>query len=313
MGSKRLVCLLLALMLAGCAGCQLAKPEAERAPEQDRLIGVYVTREHLDLFDMERYLADNAAELAEGGAAEVSAQDSETYGGRLWAVRQADGDWVFEGLDGFGYYAYRYENGTAEESLGSHLDEGLVSDGMHLTVTDDGERVELRANLYVTAGAGLTFYCNPVYQTAGGAVYLMSGSGVQTNTGLEGEAASMTLEDTVTVTEDGGSRTDSCRVEVRFECVGTPEAVTFLQMDEESRVLRRERFAPEEVPEELTLEAGCAYVVAETETRGPEGESVVTRQIADAALPGEEPPELESFSVREDGSCLRRVTKIVSP
>ena len=303
--------ILLAALLCLCAGCQLAKPDGAEAPAQDRLIGVYVTREGLDLFDMEGYLADNAGRLTDGGTMEVSAQDGEKYGGRLWARQTDDGDWVFDGLDGFGYYVYRYEDQAVEKGVASHLDEGITGGGMHYTVEDAGERVELSGTVYVTAGAGLVFYCNPVYQTADGAVYLTEGHGVETQGAREGESSAMTLSDAVTVTENGDSRTDSFQAEIRFELVPEPVRVAFLQMDADSRLLRRESFAPGDAPESLALEPDCAYVVEETEERFGDGRTGLSRRLADVDPAAEEPAALESFCAREDGLCLRRETALV--
>lgn len=80
-----LLCLLLATMLTGC---QLARPET--VAEVDRLIGVYVTLEPLDLFDFEAYFNDHAKELLAGGG-EIGPEDAAAYGGRLYAV-QEEGD-----------------------------------------------------------------------------------------------------------------------------------------------------------------------------------------------------------------------------
>lgn len=303
--------LLAALLLGLCAGCRLARPDAAEAPAQDRLIGVYVTREGLDLFDMESYLRDNAGRLTDGGGAEIGAQDQEQYGGRLWARQTDDGDWVFDGLDGFGYYAYRYA-GQNENGVASHLDEGITGGGMHVTVEDAGERVELRGTVYVTAGAGLRFYCNPVYQTVDGAVYCTEGHGAETAGALEGESTTMTLRDAVTVTENGESRTDSFQAEICFELVPEPVRVALLQMDADSRVLRRDSYAPGQVPESLTLEPACAYVVAETEERFADGRTALSRQLKDIDPAAEQPAVLETYCAGEDGLCLRRDTALTA-
>ena len=61
----------LALLLALCllSGCSLARPEAEEGNgvSQDMMIGVFITREYLDLFDFERYLEDNLNTVVNGG------------------------------------------------------------------------------------------------------------------------------------------------------------------------------------------------------------------------------------------------------
>ena len=62
---KRIFVLIMVLALA-LSGCQLAKPEADTQKEKDMLVGVFITEEHLDLFDMEAYLQDNLGALSGG-------------------------------------------------------------------------------------------------------------------------------------------------------------------------------------------------------------------------------------------------------
>ena len=85
---KRILALDIALLaLFLFAGCQLAKEEGgeTESAERDRLIGVFLTRKHLDLFDWEGYFNDNAGALAGGGHA-IDETDTAAYGGRLHAT-----------------------------------------------------------------------------------------------------------------------------------------------------------------------------------------------------------------------------------
>ena len=49
--------LLILIFVLSLSGCQLARTDLESTG--DRLVGVLVTEEYLDLFDMEAYLNDN--------------------------------------------------------------------------------------------------------------------------------------------------------------------------------------------------------------------------------------------------------------
>ncbi len=328
-GHKWALCAAVGALLL-CAGCQLAKPEADQAPEPDQLIGVYVTREYLDTLDLEGYLNDHPDLLNRGGI-ELSPGQTAPYEKRITAQRAGD-EYVFEGLEGMALFAPLCEvesarptvNPTLEEDGGglySHssdvyratrADDGIVTDGMHLTYTDDEDRIELTGTIYVISGSSPEFYCNPVYQTAAGDVYLTGGSGISSNGQTEGETFSQTVDSSVTVTENGQTRTRSCKATMRFEVVYEPVNITIIQMDRASQVLRRESFAPDQVPERLALEPGCAYIVAETERLSPAGETVLSRQLADAA-PAEdgEPAELLTFRPREDGICLQQRTALI--
>ena len=164
--NKRLFAFLICLgLLLGCGGCQLADPEQDgTTAAPDRLIGVFATEEYLDLFDHDTWFRDNADKLADGGETVVSPQNSETYGGRVWAVQQANGDWVFEDLEGMGYYAYRYGS-DAERGTATHMDAGLTGNGMRVNSTDAGESLELEATIYHIPGGEVRYFFNPVYQT----------------------------------------------------------------------------------------------------------------------------------------------------
>ena len=51
---------------------------------KDRLIGVFITTEYLDLFDSESYVKDNADKVLSGG--EIGSSDSIQYQGKLYAI-----------------------------------------------------------------------------------------------------------------------------------------------------------------------------------------------------------------------------------
>ncbi len=305
--NKRLFAFLTCLsFLLGCGGCQLADPEqSEQTAEQDQLIGVFATEEYLDLFDYDTYFSDNADKLVEGGETVISPQDSEAYGGRIWATQKDNGDWVFEGLEGLGFYAYRYES-EAETGIASHLDEGLTGNGMHVTSTDEGESVELEATIYHVPGGRVRYHFNPVYQTPDGTVYLTAGTGIYMEGTVEGEASTHTLSDSVTTTgPDGKSTVTGCDLAVRVEIMNAPSKIVILQMDEDSGVLDRKSCAPGQVPESLTPEPGCAYLVVETHKTGPDGD-MVSRELVDAGA-----ESFSTFQARPDGVCVKRDTTLL--
>ncbi len=297
----------LALLLCS-AGCQLADPEQDgTAAARDRLIGVFATEEYLDLFDHDAWFRDNADKLADGGEAVVSPQDSEAYGGRIWAVQQDNGDWVFEDLDGMGYYAYRYGS-DAERGTATHMDAGLTGNGMRVNSTDAGESVELEATIYHTPGGDVRYFFNPVYQTPDGAVYMTSGDGVTMGGATEGEACARTLSDDLTTTgPDGESVTDGCSVIVHVEILCEPTQIAVLQMDADSRVLDKKTYAPDKVPEHLTPEPGCAYIIVETRKTGPDGE-LVTRELANVGA-----ERFSTFHALENGVCVKQDTTLSWP
>ena len=75
-----------ALILGSTGVVSLAKNEESLeadVQQKDRLIGIFVTTEYLDLFDFEGYLNENMNKVLSGG--EISQADSAKYEGRLYA------------------------------------------------------------------------------------------------------------------------------------------------------------------------------------------------------------------------------------
>ena len=62
--------LALALLLSGCSLAREDAPEETGTDPGDKLIGAFVTTEHLDLFDFEAYLNDHLNEVLDGGVIE---------------------------------------------------------------------------------------------------------------------------------------------------------------------------------------------------------------------------------------------------
>ena len=53
-----------ALIILALTGCQLALDSADGAVDEDRLVGIFLSTEYLDLFDFEGYMNDNQPENA---------------------------------------------------------------------------------------------------------------------------------------------------------------------------------------------------------------------------------------------------------
>ena len=301
-------------LLLGGAGCQLARPEEGASPEPDRLIGAYVTREYVDLFDIEGYLADNIGSLASDGV--VSPEDSRKYAGRLWAepVLGEDGqpeDWVFP-VEGMGIYC-PYTKDASGAYIGSHIDPGVVSAGTHITSTDAGDQIELDFSLYCIPGEDVEFYCNPVYQTPEGDVYLTSGNGMLLDNHLEEQDSifSVTLSEERSQTVDGQTtQTGGSSVTFHAGIKLPPERIDLIQLDRDSRELRRDEYAPAAMPASVTVDPACESVLVQTHKRALDGTDVVTRELVS---PIEENSRVTTFIPREDGLCVPQDTQLLRP
>lgn len=309
------------VMAFSLTGCSLARTRypAENA-QDDRLIGVLITREYLDLFDMEGYLEDHAGQLAQGGA--LTVEESDGYQGRLYATQttetltnQENGEtreveqYVFEGVEGWAYLAPAMLDESGNRiGTNSSVDDAISDTQMHITSTDTGETLELEGTLYVSeVRQGLCYYINPVYQDANGAVYAQAGNGmlVSEEAGQEGEYCSTTLDHSTTVTVDGVTETDQVSVLIHLSVLYPPREIRVFQMDEEHGVLDQASYSPGTLPQTLETLPGCAYLLVESRKQGPEGEDLVTRQLV-----SQEQDSFQTFAPEENGVCVAQWTQI---
>lgn len=268
--NKKICALFLALALL-LSGCQLAKPETETQTQRDKLVGVFVTEEYLDLFDMEAYLQDHIGDLANGS---LTVEDSAQYSGRIYAEFVEDtadgfasGRYVFQDLEGILMASYRVmPHGNNENAYwSSDVTEGLCNVSTGHYSRDDGFDLEMSGTIYVsTSYIEPCFYFNPVYQTPEGDVYLTAGSVIGFATGFGSSAHTFSEEGTYT--ENGVENSYSSEIKVTLETVNPAKRIVVLQMDENNRLLRRDEFDPQQPMDSLVPVAGCAYVLVEEHT-----------------------------------------------
>lgn len=309
-----LACVLLGCFALGATGAvQLARQETgEETREKDRLIGVLVTQEHLDLFDAEGYFQDHADTILSGG--ELDGAQSEAYQGRLYAALRETAypgengeaytaqEYVFEGVDGYAYFCALYEDETSVYH-GSNGHEAISDGHTGIHSTDAGDSLSLEGTIYVsTTGGADSFYYNPIYQSADGAVYAMTGQGMSFGGDFgAGMSSSHSMKEESTVTS--GQETDSVSTEIKITVcyIDPPEGVTLVQLDGDSRVLSRRDYAPGALPDTLITERDTACLLVETHGRELDGHEAVTRQLYQ---PGDE--SLYAFFCREDGVCVKQ-------
>lgn len=312
---KRFVALFLAAALL--CGCQLAQPESGAAGA-DRLVGVFVTTESLNLFDMESYLQDNADKLVGGG--ELFVEDSAGYTKRIYAELVPE---EYTDDDGNTYTTWQYQFvGLEGELLGCFLVEkdgesywsSYVGDwfsGNHTGISSDdlgNTSINLESTIYVCEEMeDILFFYNPVYQTADGQVYLTEGYGNSCQF-FEGSKMTHTLneEQEATISGDEGSyRTD---IAVVVECVAVAQRIVVNYVDENNAVFYEEEYVGEEIPWELPAPVGTEYVVCEVYCQNDEGEETMFRQICDR-----DGGTIELYREVEDGICTKREQKVIWP
>ncbi len=308
-------CALLVAFALGISGSVMLADDDAGAFGQDRLVGLFVTTEYLDLFDFGGYFEDHMGDMINGG--EIKG-DTSAYEGRLYATlvekpyvsdtgeTVMTRDYVFEGVEGFPYF---YAHVTDEQgSYTTAYGDEAVSGGQNaFAYTDEGESVNLEGTIYVAASlAGKTFYFNPVYQAADGSIYATTGNGFSSQGDhSEGELYAQTLSATYSETKNGVTTADSISIKLGIGVLYPPTRICVLQLDAESAVLSAELYAPGNLPESIAPAKGAAYIVVESYKTDAGGNEVVERKLYERGA-----ESIETFYARDDGVCVRQFTAL---
>ncbi len=269
--------------------------------QRDLMVGVFVTTEYIDLFDIEGYLKDNIDNIA---GSETYIQNSIGYEGRIYAVLKDETftdeltgetvttkEYVFEDLEGYPFFHCEItdENGT----YGSTMSDDVFSNSHFASnYTDNGEEQSLEATIYYTDKLKSdVFYLNPVYQASDGRVYLMSGSGISSQ---GGGMTSSQLQDEVTVTADGKETTKKTTVKVNFEHVSPTKEILVTHMDSSNNKIRTDSLLPHELPVEFFPERGTDFLIVET----------VSEDGSERKIISKDETYFDVLKTRADGICI---------
>ncbi|MDR0896613.1 MAG: hypothetical protein LBN04_02025 [Oscillospiraceae bacterium] len=307
------VCLMLAL-----TGCQLAKENLDETTAEDRLVGVFVTTRHLDLFDLDGYMQDNLDSLG-GDDAMLNADDAKPYEGKLYAklvsrtvTNEETGEaieteeYAFD-IEGICFFAPTIPAKDGNDSyVYTNFDESIADSHLKLSDGDAETSLSLEGTIYsaLATHAETTFYINPVYQSADGSVYAVSGNGIHGNN-MANISYSQSIEGTVSTAKNGEEHTNRCSVTLAFQGMNAPNRIIVRQMSEESDVLSKAEYAPNALPRMLELDAATAYLIVETHGSGAATAEVV-RAICERSN-----EHMETFRLREDGICIKQNTPLI--
>lgn len=325
MKNKRIKIIIVSILtLFILTGCQLAIEDMGEQANGDRLIGVYITKEYLDLFNTEGYLNENISQVMNGGILKIEG-NTEQYQGRIYAqieeekISSSEGEeitwkkYVFQDLKGLEFLAPKIvdEQGSYLSFYGA---KELSDQHMGSAHGDHEDKITLEATIYQSVEKMETpLYANPVYQGADGLVYAMSGSG-SAYSGFEGEgnAHSITLEEETFITEtDQNHSTDTIKkastsITIHMVSMYEPTLIQILQMDKNNIVVSKEVYQPGFVPEELKVKPEIDYIIVETSKKDEEGSTIKTREIF-----SEKDEFFSTFSSGEKDIYFKKETKIM--
>lgn len=285
---KKLIALLLAAVLL--AGCQLASEEQNETVMDDKLVGVFVTFDYLDLpFDMEGYIRDN-------GMPQGVVTDGSAYEGRLYAELGETG-WEFPGYEGL-IMGQRWR----EDHWSGFSTEGFCGTDTRVSRTDTVDSIEETGTIYVPIGTQeFCYYCNPVYMTPEEEYYVVQGDSFSSS--IDYGAMSMSVSKEQTWTEDDVTYTYSAKYTTRVEGVKLADKVTLIQMSADHKELSRAEYVPGDMPESITPVDGAAYLIVEEAAAGE-----ITRTLYQ---PGDD--SIKVFHKTDYVYCLPQFTEVNWP
>lgn len=309
--NKRFLIMLmsLALALSFCA-CSLAKPDATPGADEageDRLVGYFITRDYVDLFDMEAFAKNHAGDILSGGEIE----NTDEYQGRLYAEKIKDENgiekYVFNDLEGTDFFVTSIGEGTNAYTR-VHAGEGITG-GNYKMLTDDenGEIIDLTGTIYIPVGERIILYFNPVYQSSTGEVYLMSGDGSDVGMATAGISINHRIEQYLSPEEEG-ENAYSCKVELTVASTCIPEQLTIIEMGKGGKLIKTESLDVSEMPEKYQAADGTEYLIIETVSIDETGNMVLERELV---MPEAEESSIRVFRIGENGFACYEYCQVI--
>lgn len=300
-------CIILAAFALGATGViKVANDAAQETSDSDRLIGVLITREYLDLFDSDRFFNDNANKLMNGG--EISEADSSKYQGRLYATlietketietgeSVTSKEYVFDGIEGIRFFA-PYINDELGSYWRTNIDEGITDANTHFNSSDAGESISLKGTIYVASGDNSgSFYFNPVYQSDNGEVYAVSGEGIFLGDGsVPGDSWSQKITENRTAKDGDATTSFGTEVEVTVCFMYEPTKTALLQFNSKNELLEKADFTPGNLSEHIDALPDARYMIVETTSTDGISRTLFQR----------EDDFVYAFYCRDDGICIK--------
>ncbi|MDD7388331.1 MAG: hypothetical protein PUG60_01480 [Lachnospiraceae bacterium] len=286
-----------ALCIPGTAclltSCSLAAEDGNLPDGGDRLVGIFLTTEYVDAVDWDS--VDFSA-LMKGKT--ISGSQEKIYG----VFDKEQGEYVFEGLEGYSLGIMRLKEEEGEEYLASAASGYLTDVNLNMGDTentcsgvlyydrtqigseyviyedesckdmDNGQDIAVNNAIQEDGsevweicenGKELTLYGNAVYETREETIYMVPGSGVRISD-AEGDW-SVTLSDTVTEVDNGKKTETKNTFQVTYRGAYPVQSVKFTWHDKDGNVLKEESFSADEIPSSIQWGKNTAYILAAME------------------------------------------------
>lgn len=319
--NKRLLAVMLTIFCVMLTGCGLAV-DADDVPFQpeenleinDQLVGMLITLDHFCESTEDAYM-DMPLWNPQTSGMEEPLHYASNQGKRLYAQRTTEtkesesgsytsGIYEFPEGTGIPHMAYLVLMEDENESYWSfNMGQGICEGSRSVVITDDCTEVSIEGKIYVDKNAvDLIFHLNPVYQNTKGEVYALGTTPVGYHA-VSMSGCSETIRQEINAPIGDRIITSGGSVTMEIEAISLPEQYVILEMDENSQMLKRTEYAPEEMPKEYVPMEETAYIVVQAYFDGIEDGAVYSPNDGDAWI--------RSFYPGDFGICIKGYTKII--
>ena len=282
------ICVILAGFALGATGLVNLAPESVYFAA-DRMIGVFITYE--PLFEPELDFSSIIGSLQSSGSDELIISPAPSATDRIYAkavekteidpktgVESTHMDFVFEGLEGFGFFgAYVHPVDGKQPYFIKILcgDEGVCHPGVRHDNNEAGPTaMSLFGTVYFAKIRPEFLYPNPVYETPSGEVYVRRADESLYTPQLDGSSYRISENQTF---EGYDYEVD---VSLSFEKISAADTCTVKQFDCEDRLLSREDLDTAALPESIDALPNAEYIIVESKS-GQGDDALTTRTVCD--------------------------------
>lgn len=248
--------LLFSLLLGGCT---LAKPELQQTKE-DKLCGILVT---VGEQEVQRRKEQELENMTFSSIKEL--EESLTSSAEAEGIRQPDGTYVFEGVEGH-MLGIKEETEEDEVPYVHFINDGFFTEvEANTAVTDEGKKDSVSGVILAGESINEAIYMNPVYSREDGSCYVILSSGGFLMGGMktEGEAYGQTFQWEAAKEINGKKETDSIEIHVSLKMAVPVKRVCVRMYNDKDELLKKEEVLGG--TEEVSVSEETAYVIVEEE------------------------------------------------
>lgn len=268
------------------SGCQLAKqPTNDDQPtivEKDKLIGYVIMPNALDIDSDETFYATCA--LDDKGNNSCYFDESIGYGSIKIIIDNEDG-----------FHTYYKEPAL------------ILDDVVNMNIKDNSTETTINSTLYIITSDDQHYLSlAPIYLDKEGKVYSRRESQIMLleNTD-ETTGGGMKLEYTDNITEDGVEKLTKTTITAKFEGMHRPTLTTLIYMNNASKIIKKDSYQPNAVPQEISVDNNVAYIIIETEKEDKDENTLYQRTIVN-----KNDNSFTTFYPYNDIVCARQITTV---